>query len=436
MSTIPIEKWRGPVVVAFALLISAFPFARATSALQGDAPSAAAEGAKWKTERSGENYVLTPADLPPGTEFTLTIEPPLVLRGADLTKWLEERSTREVAAVGTATDTLPTGKVQRLDMTVSDAFAIVRSARTASGTQRLVGCFVARRPDGQAVYARVVSSPEPDVYKKYLGEAMRGFVTLALGNSNAAAGKTGKNAGAATAEKTPEKTSARKQSTKAQEGPAYERAGAGPRPDSVLGIYLRLIPQLGYGGMVVMNYVPMVLFKDGTVFEDYDVPLPDFDVAAARKARPDSWGKWRKKNGGIEYQNNKGVWETTSWVGPLPGAKPGERLSGRFSSFTGGGNTATGGGTAYAISSSLSFYPDGRFTADQNVSMVTSGSASNAGVVANSRNGKEGTYTLSNYAITLKYNDGRVVRHTFVYMDKKGRKDAFYLSGTPYTKKD
>ncbi|MBC8138461.1 MAG: hypothetical protein H8F28_21485, partial [Fibrella sp.] len=198
----------------------------------------------------------------------------------------------------------------------------------------------------------------------------------------------------------------------------------------------RLAAQMGFGGMVLMNYVPTVVFKDGSFYEDYDVPLADFDVSAARRARPNAWGKWRRQGGAMQAQDSKGVWETVEWLGPLPGGKPGEKLSGRFSSFTGGGNTALGGGTAYGVSSDIFFAPDGRFTTDQSVGFSSAEPTSDVRTTVSSRSGKQGTYTISDYILTMKFNDGRVQRRAFMFMDSKDKKDGMYLDGTPYTKKD
>ncbi|MBC8137254.1 MAG: hypothetical protein H8F28_15345, partial [Fibrella sp.] len=52
------------------------------------------------------------------------------------------------------------------------------------------------------------------------------------------------------------------------------------------------------------------------------------------------------------------------------------------------------------------------------------------------RSGSQGTYTLSGYTLTLKYDDETVVRRAFVFMDTTGKQGGMYLDGIPYPRKN
>lgn len=379
--------------------------------------SAAPSG--WKSAKAGKDVTLTPRDLPSGATFTVIVEPPFALRD-DPSVWLQTRLGKEAEALGTATDS---GQVKPFGAGTLDGFSLVRTVRLSSGEERLLSGFLARRPDGQMLFVRVISSPEEGVYKRYLPMAMRGFVTLARGGAS----KGGTGTGVRTV-----RTPKTKAPVRPKGSAAYTRAGAGPKTSEIVGIYTRIQSQMGYGGMMTLNNLPTVVFKDGTYYEDYDVPLPDFDVAAARRERPTAWGKWRRQGGVIQILSDKRGWEKAEWLGPFPGAKPGEKLSGRYFSVSGGGDTAFGGGTAYGAESDIRFSPDGRFTTDLSTSL--SSEVSNVQATASGRKATSGTYTLNGYTLTMKYDDGQVIRRAFVFMDTNGKQEGMYLDGIPYPK--
>ncbi|MBC8138365.1 MAG: hypothetical protein H8F28_21005, partial [Fibrella sp.] len=130
----------------------------------------------------------------------------------------------------------------------------------------------------------------------------------------------------------------------------------------------------------------------------------------------------------MQIQDSKGVWDDGDFYGPLPAAKPGERLTGFYSSISGGGNTALGGSTMVVVTDDITFLPNGRFKAGR-----FAGGMSDQ-VTATSESATDGTYVLDGYTLTLKYRDGRVERKAFAFMEK-GEKDSLYLDGSPYLKK-
>ncbi|MBC8140401.1 MAG: hypothetical protein H7Y38_03055 [Armatimonadetes bacterium] len=374
----------------------------------------------WKITKTGMSLIATPANLGAGEVFTMTVEPPINLLGKDPKEWLAARAAEEAGTLGTVTDATP---VAPLGEPGRGAWLLVRTVKLPTGGERLLGYFLAPRTDGTIMFARILSSPEPAIYKKYLPEVIRSFLSAAAKD---------KSPSTSSGERPVAKTTKRKPRNKSS-SENYTKVGIGANRKDVAGIYLRLAPQMGFGGMIMMNYQPTVMFKDGTYYEDYDVPLPDFDRQAARVARPTAWGKWRKQGGMFQEYDSKDGWEKAEWLGPVPGGKPGEKLTGRYTSFTGGGDTAMGGGNAYGVSGGMVFSPDGRFTTDTSVGLTAE--SADMRTTASSRSGKEGTYVLDGYMLVMKFSDGRVERRAFVFMDTDGKRDGFYVDGTPYTKK-
>lgn len=380
----------------------------------------------WKSERSASGMLYTPSDLPAGKVFSVTIQPPQDLSGKDLPEWLAERADSDGRRVGKV---LQKGEATKANTDAMDIYSLIQTVQGTDGDRRMAISVVSRRPDGHAVTALIISSPDKELLNQYLRDALGAVLALTKGGDNApTTGAANRPTGGTRAKSAPEK--------KRRGVDDYTRAGAGPKSSEVVGIYSHMTMQMGYGGAFYPTYVPIIVLSDGTYYEDFDVPLADFDVAAARRERPKAWGKWRKQGGKFERMNSKGAWEDSKWIGPLVGGKPGERLSGKFSNLTGGGNTALGGGTAIAIVSDIYFSPDGTFKSNKLVSGSSDGEGTDVRTTVNSNNSNSGTYTLDGYTLTLKYSNGRVIKYAFAYMDPQTKRDAAYFNGSAYLKKD
>ena len=60
----------------------------------------------------------------------------------------------------------------------------------------------------------------------------------------------------------------------------------------VEGVFFRGTSRFGVGGMIVLDYRPVILFKDGTYYEVGDAALEDVDLAAEQAAKPQEFGRW------------------------------------------------------------------------------------------------------------------------------------------------
>lgn len=178
---------------------------------------------------------------------------------------------------------------------------------------------------------------------------------------------------------------------------------------------------VGYGGMMVLKYRPVVLYADGTLTYD-----------AARAATPDARiaGRWRpSKNGHVtlsELDAKRSTSEVSSDKAGRP-ATPKQTLSGRYSSFSGLGGGGTGT-TAVAAWSTYDFAADGTVRLGSGAGSSTPNNAGNkASVVTRSTATSKARYSLDGHTITFTNADGSTQRMLFYFM---GSKDDVIVVGT------
>jgi hypothetical protein len=200
----------------------------------------------------------------------------------------------------------------------------------------------------------------------------------------------------------------------ATHAPAVSSAASMGRGD-VDGVYLRRVTRMGYGGMMVIEFEPFVLFTDGSVFVDPSGSLETLDRAQSRAAEPHAWGKVMSREGTswqVRMQAVKRVKDDLDrkFVGVyrLTTARSGQSLDGEYRSLGGTGNVAMGGNAAVVVENRWAFSPDGRFARGGFAG------ATNSGVATGSpRATKTGRYRVDGYAIELQYDAGATERWLF-----------------------
>lgn len=203
--------------------------------------------------------------------------------------------------------------------------------------------------------------------------------------------------------------------------PAADAAFAG-NWSKVSEVLFRSVAAIGVGGMVVMEFEPVILLEDGTYYEVGDSALEDVDLAAEQSAKPNQFGRWSRSGDGYVLTNADGKAKSYALQdGALFKAYPAEQptmLSTRYERFSGGGNTALGGEMMIARSSIYSFMPDGRFRIEGSVGASSSGEQSGVSTTLQSESAMAGRYTLDNHTLVLTFADGRQERHFFAYASK------------------
>jgi hypothetical protein len=218
--------------------------------------------------------------------------------------------------------------------------------------------------------------------------------------------------------------------TAAAPAPAVKQAAAAPMPgasfagnwSNVSEVLFRSVAGIGVGGMVVMEFEPVILLKDGTYYEVSDSALEDVDLAAEQSAKPNRFGRWSQSGGSYVLTNADGKAKSYALQdGALFKAYPAEQatmLSTRYKRFSGGGNTALGGEMMIARSNIYTFMPDGRFSTEGSVGASSSGEQTGVSTTLQSESAMAGRYTLDNHTLVLTFSDGRQERHFFAYASK------------------
>ncbi len=209
--------------------------------------------------------------------------------------------------------------------------------------------------------------------------------------------------------------------TQAPPTPMAEAAFAG-NWSNVSEVLFHSVAGIGVGGMVVMEFEPVVLLKDGTYYQVGDSALEDVDLAAEQSETPNRFGRWSQSGETYVLTNAGGEAESYALQdGALFKAYPAEKagmLSARYKRISGGGNTALGGEMMIARSSTYSFLPDGRFRIDGSVGASSSGEQSGVATTLQSDSATAGRYTLDKHTLVLTFADGRQERHFFAYASK------------------
>ncbi len=166
---------------------------------------------------------------------------------------------------------------------------------------------------------------------------------------------------------------------------------------------------MGYGGMMVLDYRPIVLFADGSYTTD---------AAHAIDGNVTRHGRWHVSNGNYVLTPSSGKTGksiSTNRVA-LP-ARRNQRLAGRYSGFSGIGGGATG--TAAVVStSSYDFAADGTVRISGSVGSSTPDDG-NGSVVTRTRKDDIARYRLDGHTITFMYADGRVQQMLFYFLSRK-----------------
>jgi hypothetical protein len=186
---------------------------------------------------------------------------------------------------------------------------------------------------------------------------------------------------------------------------------------------------IGYGGMQVLDYYPIVLYADGAFTRDTA-------RAVSGDARLD--GKWRDDGGVPVLSGPDGKPVATSGRLSMSqagrAARPKQTLSGSYGSFSGlgGGGTGVTGVVAW---SHYEFAADGtvRMRRGSGSSTGTGAGSSKAGVVTRSTASDTARYSLDGYTITFTSADGSSRKLLFYFMGSKD--DMIVVGGRKLSKK-
>lgn len=198
------------------------------------------------------------------------------------------------------------------------------------------------------------------------------------------------------------------------------------KSSQILGVFLDESYNVGVGGMMVIQYDPILLLRDGSARRDLEIPPLDVNLAQDKTANRTDWGRWTRQGAKIKVKWSDGDTDELKASFKTRPAKPGETLKRGYSSIGGGGNTALGGDVMTFYSNSYLFGRDGSFSAKK------SGGGGNSGATALSTSKNAGRYRLDGYTLTFRFNDGRVVRKLFYFYPDDNKSDVIGIGDDAY----
>jgi hypothetical protein len=179
--------------------------------------------------------------------------------------------------------------------------------------------------------------------------------------------------------------------------------GLGSR--DVNGVLILLNYNTSPDGKMTRAYSPYLVLNDGSIFSEPVASPYTFNVKASKQNEPTKWGTWKMKNNVMSVswagKSEPEKW-AKNWFWATP-AIPNEKIEGTFVTVTGKVNDNLRG-TNTQPTSTISFNSMGEFT------LSTSG-----GNADFSKRDEAGTYTLNEYGIELRFNNGTVIRRAFYF---------------------
>lgn len=162
------------------------------------------------------------------------------------------------------------------------------------------------------------------------------------------------------------------------------------------------------GYPVSITFEPIVLFKNGDYFEVDKVPIDEMDLTSSKQQQPKAWGKWQLRDGVYYLTNYKGKTAdyklgSGNWF-PAYAYNKNLPLKSVYERTSGGDY---GNGTQALIINKISFLDDRHFEEGTSAGISTPNSSG----WKKSKNA--GTYAIDEHTLTLRYNDGREIRHSF-----------------------
>jgi hypothetical protein len=324
-----------------------------------------------------------------------------------LRSWFTRQTERDGAARGQLTSP---GTVS----SKNGQYVVVRSFRTTNGSQSVIYSGYAVGDQGRFL---IFSGSGP----LSLVNAVKDLDQLGqqLGNQDMAASKRGGNA----------PTSARSAKTvTASSGPKLSpiKARGTLKSSQILGIYLSESYTTGVGDMMILEYNPVLLLRDGSARRDLEIPPLDVNLAQDKSSNAKDWGRWTRQGAKFSVKFAGETADEVKASYKTRPARPGETLLRGYTSMGGGGNTAMGGDVMTFYSNSYIFTRDGRFA----LKSSGGGSSSNVSALSSSKNG--GRYRLDGHALTLKFNDGRQIRKLFYFYPNDNKSDVIGIGDSAY----
>lgn len=428
--------------------------------------SAPAAPTGWQASALSGGWLYRPIDLPPGSDFTVWLPKPVALSpslsGAQAMETLRRDGLTGLPSTSEAPSCNAPTELAR--QTLSQACSIGTGARRISLQYVLLPASAA---GGQAHWLRVMAMGDPALLERYqpgFREVM-GHLTTRWSADVASRGTAGGTANAKSSS-----TDARSGTSTAKPDADPEKAirtapGKGVPTSQIDTIYFSW-DQVYRGMFYMYEETIYLLLKDGTGFEELEIPPDELDLAQARRLLPSRIVQWRRSGKTYEVKGPEDkTWRALKGQPAIPGERN-QRLAQTFVNSWFSSSGLTGGSTR---KTSFIFKPDGRYEIQTFATSGTGSLQANNGFVAGSvstgsARGTEsvssvsatggqpmdlpvvaggsrarrddgakytGRYRIDGWTLELTNDLGEVERRLFLFTDDK--RDALNIGGKDYS---
>jgi len=386
----------------YLLLVCCLLINEITSFAQGSIPPLSG----WDMDEKGGSYFFKPEKVSGETkEFVYEVMPVVKGEGQALHEWFSGAIDKDIQESGF---TLAATAAKRNISTNNTLVSFSTELTDKKGKPWYVTYVGYELSGGEIRMARIMSSPDIKYYATNMRPVVDHFGQLE--KQDAAAAASGRLVRSAPV----------KQEVKAapQAEPVFEK---GLKSQEINGILIHLEYAYASDGKTIRIYKPYLVLNDGTIYSEPVTSPYSLDIAASKQKEPRKWGTWKLKNNSFMVEwtstNETEKW-FKNWFWATPAQKE-EKLEGSFATVNGLDNDNVKSAEKAYTSRNIFFNNNGQFT-------LTGGDNSNANVTPpasefNKKN-EAGTYTLNDYSIELRFNNGTVIRRIFY----------FYLQGSTH----
>lgn len=388
-------KTRPYLLIVICILISEI-----TSFAQGPVPPISG----WDVDEKGGSYFFKPEKIAGETkDFVYEVMPVTKVEGQSIEDWFNSAIDKDITQSGFTLSPTTGKKNITTNQTIFSFSTELTDKKGKAWYVTYVGYQVGNSENRMA---RIMSSPDVKYYATYMRPVADHFGQLA--KQDAAASAAGKLTKATT---THSRHEPRNNNNTAQAEIIPEK---GLRSQEINGILIHLEYNTTPDGKMVRVYKPYLVLNDGSIYSEPVISPYSLDVAQSKLKEPKRWGTWKLKNNSFMVdwtaRNETEKW-FKNWFWATPSQKE-EKLEGAFITVNSVENEALKSTEKSEGSKFIAFNNSGQFT------LTTSPySNGNANVPASefANKNEAGTYSLNDYSLELRFNNGTVIRRIFYF---------------------
>ena len=200
--------------------------------------------------------------------------------------------------------------------------------------------------------------------------------------------------------------------------------------DQIEGFGFDQRPGIGYGGMIILDIYPVVLFKDGRLLTDVAGLGHAGGLAAHQQENPNAWTKWRKTGGRFELLGGD-KWRPLAFNAIYDKVPVGFRLTGRSDTMASTGNIAIGGTDSVTVWEAYEFWQGGEVIKGRTAGADVAGGDYRTVAQATSPD-RRGRYSIDGLTLSITYDDG-ATESVILVTDPKDP-DVIWLNGRGFVK--